>query len=122
MALSFLYSISVIRQSRRRAVAEIPLSQVKVENVQDQSFLSGSLRIPERLVAGNCSMEVLAYDRLEPSKKKQAAEQWIDVTVVNPQPGAPDGCRQLKGYFGPNKRSSNTKGTTDSIVIRRKSE
>ena len=30
-------------------------------------------------------MEVLAYDRLEPSKKKQAAEQWIDVTVVSPQ-------------------------------------
>jgi hypothetical protein len=25
-------------------------------------------------------MEVLAYDRLEPSKNKQAAKQWIDVT------------------------------------------
>jgi hypothetical protein len=30
-------------------------------------------------------MELLAYDRLEPSQKKQSAEQWIDVTVVGPQ-------------------------------------
>jgi VWFA-related protein len=66
-------------------VAGIPASPVKIENVGDQSFLTGSMRIPDDLAAGNYTMEVLAYDRLEPSKKKQAAEQWIDVTVVSPQ-------------------------------------
>jgi VWFA-related protein len=66
-------------------VAGIPPSPVKIENVQEQSFLSGSMRIPDDLAAGNYTMEVLAYDRLEPSKKKQAAEQWIDVTVVSPR-------------------------------------
>ncbi len=65
-------------------VAEIPAAPAKVENVGEQSILNGSLRIPENLAAGNYTMEVLAYDRQEPSKKKQAAEQWIDVTVVNP--------------------------------------
>ena len=66
-------------------VADIPPSPVKIENAGDQSFLAGSVRIPDDLAAGNYTMEVLAYDRLEPSKKKQAAEQWIDVTVVSPQ-------------------------------------
>ena len=65
-------------------VAEIPPSPVKIEVVGDQSFLIGSMRIPDDLPAGNYAMEVLAYDRLEPSKKKQAAEQWVDVTVVAP--------------------------------------
>jgi len=65
-------------------VANIPPSPVKIENVGDQSFLAGSLRIPDDLAAGNYTMEVLAYDRLESSKKKQTAEQWIDVTVVRP--------------------------------------
>jgi hypothetical protein len=63
-------------------VATVPASAVKVENVGDQSFLAGSLRIPDDLAAGNYSMEVLAYDRLEGSKKKQGAAQWIDVKVV----------------------------------------
>ena len=64
-------------------VAEIPLSVVQVENIGDQSFVNGSMRIPDDLAAGNYTMEVLVYDRQEPSKKKQAAEQWIDVTVVD---------------------------------------
>jgi hypothetical protein len=42
------------------------------------------VRIPDDLAAGNYTMKVLAYDRLEPSKKKQLAEQWVDVTVVRP--------------------------------------
>jgi VWFA-related protein len=66
-------------------VSGIPPSPVKIENVGEQSFLSGSLRIPDDLAAGNYTMEVLAYDRLEPSAKKQATKQWIDVTVVSPQ-------------------------------------
>ncbi len=66
-------------------VAGIAPSPVKIENVRDQAFLSGSMRIPDDLAAGNYTMEVLAYDRLESSKKKQAATQWIDVTVVSPQ-------------------------------------
>jgi VWFA-related protein len=66
-------------------VSGIPPSPVKIENVGEQSFLSGSLRIPDDLAAGNYTMEVLAYDRLEPSTKRQATKQWIDVTVVSPQ-------------------------------------
>jgi hypothetical protein len=66
-------------------VAGIPPSPVKIESVGDQSFLSGSVHIPDDLAAGNYTMEVLAYDRLEPSQKKQTAQQWIDVTVVGPQ-------------------------------------
>lgn len=66
-------------------VADIPAMPVKVENAGEQLFLNGSVRIPDNLAAGNYSMEVLAYDRQQPSKKKQAAGQWIDVTVVNPQ-------------------------------------
>jgi VWFA-related protein len=64
-------------------VADMPPSAVKIESLGDQSFLTGSLRLPANLAAGNYTMEVLAYDGLEPSKKK-AAEQWIDVTVVGP--------------------------------------
>ncbi len=71
-------------------VAGIPLSPVKIENLKDQSFLAGSMRIPDDLAAGNYSMEVLAADWLESSKKKQAAAtQWIDVTVVSPDSGGP---------------------------------
>jgi len=66
-------------------VADLPLSPVTVESIGEQSFLAGSLRIPDNLAAGNYTMEVVAYDRLEPSAKKQAAEQWIDVTVVGPR-------------------------------------
>ena len=66
-------------------VAAISSASVKIENAQDRSFLAGSMRLPEDLAAGNYTMEVLAYDRLEPSTKKQVAEQWIDVTVVSPQ-------------------------------------
>ena len=65
-------------------VADIQPSPVKIQNVGDQSFLAGSLRIPDDLAAGNYTMEVLAYDRPESSKKKPSAQQWIDVTVVNP--------------------------------------
>lgn len=65
-------------------VAGIPPALVKIEEVGDQSFLTGSIHIPDDLAAGNYTMEVLAYDRLEPSKKKQAAGQWIDVMVVSP--------------------------------------
>ena len=42
------------------------------------------MRIPDNLAAGNYTMELLAYDRQESSKKKQSAEQWVDVTVVGP--------------------------------------
>jgi VWFA-related protein len=66
-------------------VAGIPPAPVKVEMVGDQSILGGSIRIPDDLAAGNYTMEVLAYDRLESSKKKQATKQWIDVTVVRPE-------------------------------------
>jgi hypothetical protein len=66
-------------------VAGVPPSPVRIEHVGDQSFLAGSMRIPNDLAAGNYTMEVLAYDRLETSKKRQAAEQWIDVTVVSPR-------------------------------------
>jgi hypothetical protein len=43
------------------------------------------MNLPDDLAAGNYTMEVLAYDRLEPSKKKQAATQWIEMTIVSPQ-------------------------------------
>lgn len=66
-------------------VADIPASPVKIENAGEQSLLAGSLRIPDNLAAGNYTLEVLAYDRLEPSAKKQMAEQWVDVTVVDPR-------------------------------------
>jgi VWFA-related protein len=66
-------------------VANIPPSSGKIENLGDQSFLTGSIRIPNDLAAGNYTMQVLAYDRLESSKKKQTAGQWIDVTVVSPR-------------------------------------
>jgi hypothetical protein len=66
-------------------VAGIPPSPVKIENIGEQSFLTGSMRIPDDLGAGNYTLELLAYDRLESSKKKQSARQWTDVTVVRPQ-------------------------------------
>ena len=66
-------------------IAEIPPSPLQIENVGDQSFLTGSMRIPDDIAAGNYTMELLVYDRRESSKKKQAAEQWIDVTVVGPE-------------------------------------
>lgn len=66
-------------------VTGIPISPVKIENIGDQSFLTGSMRIPDDLAAGNYTMELLAYDRLESSKKKQSAEQWAEVTVVGPR-------------------------------------
>jgi hypothetical protein len=64
-------------------IADIPPTPVKIETVGEQSLLAGSLRLPDDLAAGNYTMELLAYDRLESSKKKQAFRQWIDVTVVN---------------------------------------
>ena len=63
-------------------VATVPVAPVKIEKVGDQSFLTGILHIPDDLAPGNYSMEVLAYDRLEPSKKKQTAEQWVEIAVV----------------------------------------
>ena len=63
-------------------VAGIPPSPVKIENIGEQSFLKGTMRIPDDLAAGNYTLELLAYDRLESSKKKQSARQWTDVTVV----------------------------------------
>jgi len=54
-------------------VATIPSSPVKIENAGDQRLLSGSMRIPDDLPAGNYTMEVLAYDQREPSKKSKAA-------------------------------------------------
>lgn len=65
-------------------VAGIPPSSVKIEHIGDQSFLTGSMRIPVDLAAGNYTLELLAYDRLESSKKKQSATQWTDVTVLGP--------------------------------------
>jgi VWFA-related protein len=65
-------------------VAGVPPSRVRIERLGEQSFLTGSMRIPENLPPGNYTMEVLAYDRLQSSKKKQVAEQWIDVAVVSP--------------------------------------
>ena len=65
-------------------VADSAPAPAQVQHFGEQSFLAGRLRIPDNLAAGNYAMEVLAYDRLEPSKKKQAAEQWIEVTVVKP--------------------------------------
>ena len=66
-------------------VAGIAPSPVKIENIGDQSFLTGSMRIPDDLAAGTYTLELLAYDRLESSKKKQTARQWTDVTVLRPQ-------------------------------------
>jgi len=65
-------------------VAGIPPSPVRIENIGAQSFLTGSMHIPDNLAAGNYTLELLAYDRLESSKKKQAATQWTDVTVLGP--------------------------------------
>lgn len=62
-------------------VAGIPPSRVKIETIGEQSVLTGSLQIPRDLAPGNYTMELLAYDRLESSKRKQTAEQWIDLTV-----------------------------------------
>jgi hypothetical protein len=67
-------------------VASVPASPVEIKNAGDKLFLSGSMRIPDDLAPGNYTMEVLAYDRLEASKKKQVAQQWIDVTVVPAEP------------------------------------
>ncbi|HEY4363743.1 MAG TPA: VWA domain-containing protein [Bryobacteraceae bacterium] len=65
-------------------VADVPAVPVKIENIGDQAFLAGSLRIPEGLEAGNYSLEMLAYDGVDASAKKPAAKQWINVTVVRP--------------------------------------
>lgn len=65
-------------------VADVPPMPVKVESSGGQMFLTGSLRMPPDLDPGNYTMEVLAYDRLDTSKKKQPAQQWIDVSVVAP--------------------------------------
>ncbi len=62
-------------------VAGIPASAVKIENIGEQSFLTGT-RIPDNLAAGNYTLKLLAYDRLESSKKKQSATQWTNVTVL----------------------------------------
>ena len=43
------------------------------------------MRIPDDLAAGNYTVEVLAYDQREQSKKKQGGEQWADVTIVSPR-------------------------------------
>ena len=66
-------------------VAQIPLSPVKVEKTGEQWLLSGSVRIPDGLAPGNYAMELLAYDRLQQSKRRQAAQQWVDVAVVGPE-------------------------------------
>lgn len=63
-------------------VAEIPPSPVNLEGFGGQLFLTGSMRIPYDLAAGNYMVELLAYDRLERSQKKQTAKQWIDLAVV----------------------------------------
>jgi VWFA-related protein len=62
--------------------ASIPRSATKIERVEDRWVLAGNMRIPGDLPAGNYTMELLVYDGTESSKKKQAAEQWIDLTVV----------------------------------------
>jgi VWFA-related protein len=65
-------------------VAKMPRSPAKVEEIGGRLFLTGSMRIPDDLAAGNYAMELRAYDRLEPSAKKRAAQQWSDLTVVGP--------------------------------------
>lgn len=54
---------------------------VAINTSDGDSFLTGNFRIPDDLAAGNYTMEVIAYDRQAPTKK-QAAEQWVDLTIV----------------------------------------
>ena len=65
-------------------VLDIPASAARIANNGNQSFLSGSVQIPNDLPAGNYAMEVIAYDRLAPPKA-QTAIQWIDLTVLRPE-------------------------------------
>jgi hypothetical protein len=54
---------------------------VAINTSDGDSFLTGNFRIPDDLASGNYTMEVIAYDRQAPTKK-QAAEQWVDLTIV----------------------------------------
>jgi hypothetical protein len=65
-------------------VVDIPPSAATIEGKDGQWTLSGGVRIPSDLPAGNYAMEVTAYDRMEPAKK-QGAMQWTDVTIVRPE-------------------------------------
>ena len=62
-------------------VVNLPPVPVAIKSSGGNSFLMGNFRIPDDLAAGNYTMEVIAYDRRERTKK-QAAEQWVDLTVV----------------------------------------
>jgi hypothetical protein len=62
-------------------VVNIPPVPAIIERTGGNSFLMGNFRIPDDLASGNYTMEVIAHDQQEP-RKKQAAEQWVDLTVV----------------------------------------
>lgn len=63
-------------------VVDIPPAPLRIESQGDRSFLAGSVNVSTGLAVGNYAMEIIAYDRTAP-QRKQAAEQWADVTVVN---------------------------------------
>ncbi len=62
-------------------VVSIPPAPAAIESKDGNSFLAGRFRIPADLAAGNYTVEVLAYDRVE-ARAVPAAEQWTDLTVV----------------------------------------
>ena len=61
--------------------SEVSLKFLKLA-VSPQAADPGGNHVSDDLAAGNYTMEVLAYDRLESSKKKQSARQWVDMTVL----------------------------------------
>jgi hypothetical protein len=58
--------------------SEVSLKFLKLA-VSPQAADPGGNHVSDDLAAGNYTMEVLA------SKKKQVAQQWIDVTIVDPR-------------------------------------
>ncbi len=64
------------------AVVDTPPAPVRMERSEGRTFLSGMVKIPEQLEAGDYALEVVAYDRLQVPKKQMAA-QWVDVSVLN---------------------------------------
>jgi len=62
-------------------VVKIPPTAAHFMNRDGRLFLAGTLAIPRDLAAGNYAMEIVTYDRIA-APKKQAAEQWADLTVV----------------------------------------
>ncbi len=64
-------------------VAGVAPSAVQMSQVEDRWVLSGSLRLPDDLAAGNYMLELLVYDR-DAKKREPVAEQWVDVTLLGP--------------------------------------